>query len=352
MLPTVFLLPLLELLILVNAATFDIKNIKLYIIDNDKSVYSRDLIRHFSSNHYFIIAGYGATYKDGIEQLQRGNADVALCIPPHFERDVYKKSKTTLQLLVNAIDGATAGVINAYTTSIVRNFNLGIQAQFSVVPGLGQLPYINVTQSYWFNPDLDYRTYMAPGILVLLCTMVVLSLTSLNIVREKELGTIEQLNVSPIKRYQFIIGKIFPFWSLGLLNLALGIGICKLFYHVPIVGSLGAIFLFASLYMLTILGIGLLVSTKAETQQQAMFVNMFFNTLFMLTAGLFTPIESMPRWAQFFTIFNPIRYFVEVMRMVMLKGAGIAEIRYQLLIITAFAITMNGLALLSYRKTS
>ena len=191
---------------------------------------------------------------------------------------------------------------------------------------------------------------MVPGILVLLVTMVILSLTSLNIVREKELGTIEQLNVSPIKKYQFIIGKIFPFWTLGLINLCFGLVISKLLYHIPILGSVGTIFLFASVYILALQGIGLFVSTRSDTQQQAMFINWFFNTLFMLTSGLYTPIESMPGWAQTVTYFNPIRYFVEVMRMVMLKGAGIYEIRFQLLAIFTFALVMNGLALWSYRK--
>ena len=350
MLPTIFLMPLVQLLVLVNAATFDIKNINLYIVDNDHSVYSRDLVRHYSATRYFIITGYGRNYQDGINELQKGRAEVVLCIPPHFERDVYKQNTTKLQLMVNAIDGAAAGVINAYSASIIQHFNSDIITEFTVAPSMQVVPLINVTQSFWFNPELDYRTYMVPGILVLLVTMVILSLTSLNIVREKELGTIEQLNVSPIKKYQFIIGKIFPFWTLGLINLCFGLVISKLLYHIPILGSVGTIFLFASVYILALQGIGLFVSTRSDTQQQAMFINWFFNTLFMLTSGLYTPIESMPGWAQTVTYFNPIRYFVEVMRMVMLKGAGIYEIRFQLLAIFTFALVMNGLALWSYRK--
>jgi len=349
MLPTIFLMPLVQLLVLVNAATFDIKNINLFVVDRDHSVYSRDLVRHYKATKYFVLTGYGDTYQQGIDQLQKGSADVVLCIPPHFERDVYKQNTTKIQLLVNAIDGASAGVINAYSAGIIQSFNANIMTEFAA-PGLQSVPLINVTQSYWFNPELDYRTYMVPGILVLLVTMVILSLTSLNIVREKELGTIEQLNVSPIKKYQFIIGKIFPFWTLGMVNLVFGLIIAKGLYHVPIVGSLGTIFLFASLYILTLQGIGLFVSTRSETQQQAMFINWFFNTLFMLTAGLYTPIESMPQWAQTVTYFNPIRYFVEVMRMVMLKGAGVYEIRVQLLCIFTFAVVMNSLAVWSYRK--
>ena len=178
--------------------------------------------------------------------------------------------------------------------------------------------------------DIVGLVFMVPGILVLLVTMVTMFLGSMNVAREKEIGTIEQLNVTPIKKYQFIIGKLLPFWLIGLFELSFGLVIGKVLFNIPMVGSLGLVFLFAMVYMIVVLGMGLLISTAANTQQQAMFIAWFFLVIFILLSGLFTPIESMPKWAQTLTLVNPIRYFVEVMRGVLMKGAGFADIQQEL----------------------
>ena len=179
---------------------------------------------------------------------------------------------------------------------------------------------------FWYNETLNYKTFMVPGILVLLVTMITLFLSGMNIVREKEIGTLEQINVTPIKKYQFIIGKLFPFWLLGLVLLTIGLIISKLLFDIPILGSLSLMYFYTSIYILVILGIGLFISNFTNTQQQAMFIAWFFMVIFILMSGLFTPIASMPPWAQTITDFNPIKYYVEVMRMVMLKGAGLKDI--------------------------
>jgi ABC-2 type transport system permease protein len=182
--------------------------------------------------------------------------------------------------------------------------------------------------------------------------MLSLFLSSMNIVREKEMGTLEQINVTPIKKHQFIIGKLFPFWVIGLMVLTVGLTIAKLIFNVPILGNIFLIYGFTSVYLILILGIGLFISNHTETQQQAMFIAWFFTVIFILMSGLFTPIESMPTWAQKITLLNPIRYFVEVIRMVMLKGAGFQEIKMQLGIIALFAFAINGLAVWSYKKSN
>jgi len=191
---------------------------------------------------------------------------------------------------------------------------------------------------------------MVPGILVLLVTMITLFLSGMNIVREKEIGTLEQINVTPIKKYQFIIGKLFPFLILGLVLLTVGLIIAKLLFNIPIIGSIGLMYGYTIVYILVILGIGLFISNFTDTQQQAMFIAWFFMVIFILMSGLFTPIESMPHWAQVLTEFNPIKYFVQVMRMVMLKGAGLEDIYPQFIKTLAFAVVMNGLAVISYKK--
>jgi len=193
---------------------------------------------------------------------------------------------------------------------------------------------------------------MVPGILVLLVTMIGTFLSSMNVVREKEIGTIEQLNVTPLRKRDFIVGKLLPFWFLALVELAIGLVVAKLVFHIPMLGSVLLIFALAGLYLLVMLAIGLLVSTVTETQQQAMFLAWFFIVIFILMSGLFTPIESMPAWAQRFTLLNPIAYFIEIMRRVLLKGAGIGAVRDQVIALAVYAAVMLTLATSQYRKVS
>jgi len=211
---------------------------------------------------------------------------------------------------------------------------------------------IRIKSSAWYNPELNYTHYMVPGILVILVTLIGLFLSGMNVVREKEIGTIDQINVTPVKRYQFITGKLLPFWIIGLGELTLGLLIARLVFHVPMLGSYWLIYLVASVYLLVVLGMGLLISTVTETQQQAMFIAWFFMVIFTLMSGLFTAIESMPNWAQTLTLFNTVRHFVDNMRRVMLKGSGLADIARPLLILLACAAVMLALAVNRYRKVS
>jgi len=199
---------------------------------------------------------------------------------------------------------------------------------------------------------MNYKIFMVPGILVILVTMVGGFLSALNIVKEKEVGTIEQINVTPIHKYQFILGKLIPFWVLGLAILTIGLTISWLIYGIVPAGSLLTIYTFAAVYLLAVLGMGLGVSTLANTQQQAMLISFFLMMVFILLGGLFTSIDSMPRWAQVFTWFNPVSYFIEVMRMVVLKGSTLSDIKMHIAIVFLMAVVLNGFAVLNYRKRS
>ncbi len=351
MLPIIFMMPFIQLIILSNAATFEIKNIKFSYIDNNHTPYSRALIDKFKASSYFNIVANFSSVKDANLAMQKGDIDVILEIPRHFERDLQKEQTVNLSVTINAIDGAAAGVENVYITQIIQQFNQQIKVELiqNNQVSKNQINIISIP-SFWYNETLNYKTFMVPGILVLLVTMVTLFLSGMNIVREKEIGTLEQINVTPIKKHQFIIGKLFPFWVLGLLLLTIGLGIAKVLFNVPILGSLLLMYFYTSIYILVILGIGLFISNFTNTQQQAMFIAWFFMVIFILMSGLFTPIESMPMWAQQLTNFNPIKYFVQVMRMVMLKGADFFDILPQLTKTLIFAIVMNGLAVYSYRK--
>ena len=354
MVPIIFAMPVIQLLVLSYAVDYEIKNMKLFVIDKDQSEFSRQLTHKFTASGYFQIIGNSFKTQDGKEALENNTADLTLEIPPHFDRDLFKEGQGKVQLLINAIDGAKAGLASNYANTILMEFNKMILVKYGIRTGLTpSIDYrqIDVENSFWFNPDLNYKAYMVPGILVLLVTMVSVFLSSMNIVREKELGTIEQINVTPVKKYQFIIGKTLPFWLLALFELTVGLIVAKLVFNIPMVGHLIDLYLFASVYIIAVLGMGLFISTITDTQQQAMFISWFFLVIFILMGGLFTAIENMPNWAQDIAFFNPIRYFIEVTRMVLLKGSGLYDLRYHFLVIAVFALAINTLAIYKYRKT-
>jgi ABC-2 type transport system permease protein len=353
MLPIIFVLPLLQLVILSNAATFEVKNIKFGYIDNDHSSTSRALVEKFNASTYFDVLTDFPSEKMASSAMLKGEIDVVLEIPRYFARDLQKEKHIDLGVTINAIDGAAAGVENVYITQIVQNFNQQLKVDLLQVSDQ-QIQPINIETIplFWYNETLNYKTFMVPGILVLLVSMITLFLSGMNIVREKEIGTLEQINVTPIKKSQFIIGKLFPFWVIGMGLLTVGLILARIIFNVPMLGSLTLMYLYTSIYILVILGIGLFISNFTDTQQQAMFIAWFFVVIFILMSGLFTPIESMPKWAQIVAEFNPIKYYVEVMRMVMLKGSGFIDIIPLLIKTSLYAIVMNGLAVWSYKKTN
>ncbi|TLP70649.1 ABC transporter permease [Maribacter sp. ACAM166] len=353
MLPIIFVLPILQLVILSNAATFEVKNIKFGYIDNDHTSTSRALVEKFNASTYFDVLTDFPSEAFASSEMLKGKVDVVLEIPHYFERDLQKEKYNNLGVTINAIDGAAAGVENVYVNQIVQNFNQHLKVDLLQVSDKQIQPiYIETIPLFWYNETLNYKTFMVPGILVLLVTMITLFLSGMNIVREKEIGTLEQINVTPIKKSQFIIGKLFPFWVVGMALLTIGLILAKLIFDVPMLGSLVLLYAYTSIYILVILGMGLFISNFTDTQQQAMFIAWFFVVIFILMSGLFTPIESMPKWAQIVTEFNPIKYFVEVIRMVMLKGSGFMDILPLGLKTLAYAIVMNGLAVWSYKKTN
>jgi ABC-2 type transport system permease protein len=347
----IFALPVIQLIILPYAATYEIKNITLSVVDNDHSEYSRKLINNFTASGYFQLVDYSRTYADALDQVEKDKADLIVEIPEGFERDLIRESETKILLAANAISGQTAGLAVAYANSIVKDFNNDVRTQWIQQPRLNATPVIDISSSNWFNPQMNYKYFIVPGILALLVTLVGFLMSSLNIVKEKEVGTIEQLNVSPIKKYQFILSKLIPFWVLGLVVLTIGFFISFIIYGIYPAGSFWVGFLFAGIYLIALLGFGLLTSIYADTQQQAMFISYFFMLIFILLGGLFSPIENMPDWAQYLTYINPVRYLIEAMRMLVLKGSSFWDLRFHFLIVTVFAIVFNGLAIWKYKKT-
>jgi ABC-2 type transport system permease protein len=345
----IFVLPIFQLLVLAYTATFEIKLIKVHIVDLDRSQTSRDLIGHFKGSPFYRIVEYSSSLALAEEDIMNGRAHQFISIPAGFEKDLNSTGQVKVRIASNAIDGAAAALMNAYSISIIQDFNLNLLVESTGMPK--QEP-IRATWSFWYNPELNYVNYMVPGILVLLVTIIGMFLSGMNLVKEKEIGTIEQINVTPIRKYQFIIGKLLPYWFVALFELAFGLLIARLVFNIPLIGSIWLIFLFAAVYLMVTLGLGLLVSTKTNTQQQAMFLSWFFLVIFILMSGLFTAVDSMPQWAKIINVLNPIAYFVEVIRMIMLKGSGFTDVSRQFFILTIYAASALTIATWQYRKTT
>ena len=353
LLPLIFFFFLIQLLILPLAADYEVKNINISIVDHDHSTCSQQLISKITASGYFQLADYGASFNQAFKQIEKDKSDLILEIPEHFENNLLRENSDKLFIAVNAINGVKAGLGGAYLNQIITSFNNDIRVKWSQQPRFSPIPQIEVTSSNWFNKFMNYRFFMVPGILVVLVTMVCAYMCALNIVKEKEVGTIEQINVTPIKKYQFILAKIIPFWLIGMFIFSVGLFIvARLIFGIMPVGSIFLLYAYLSIYLIALLGLGLLISTFAETQQQAMSIAFFFIMIFMLMSGLFTSIDSMPTWAYYIAKCIPVTYFIEVVRMIILKGSGFTDIKYHFLIMIGFTILLNGLALWNYKKTS
>ena len=348
----VMVMPVMQLIVLPLAANYEVKNVNIAIIDNDHSSYSQQLISKITASGYFKLTGYDFSFKKALKLIEQDKADLILEIPHGFERNLVRENRQQLFVAVNAINGTKANLGGVYLGSVIKDENKNIRLQLAPQARFNEQPEIDIRSSNWYNPLLNYHLFMVPGILAILVTMIGGFLTALNIVKEKEVGTIEQINVTPIKKHHFILGKLIPFWILGNVVFTLGLIVAWLIYGIVPAGSIALLYGFIAVYLLAVLGLGLLISTICDTQQQAMFIMFFFVMIFVLMGGLFTSIDSMPDWAKMVARFNPVSYLIEVMRMIILKGSGLKDIYRQLSIICVFAILLNGWAILNYKKTS
>ncbi len=348
----ILIMPIVQLIVIPLAADYEIKQIAISVVDQDRSPYSSKLVHKMTASGYFKLVEYTQSYPQATHTVGHGNTDLILTIPAHFERDLIKFNKAQLHLAADAVNGVRAGLGTAYAAQMIGDFNREIREEWMLLPKFNEIPQIEITSANWFNPHFDYHLFMVPGILAILVTMVGAFLTALNIVAEKEVGTIEQINVTPIKKHEFILGKLIPFWVLGMVSITLGVIIAFVIFKILPVGSYLTIYAFSAIYLLGVLGIGLLISTFADTQQQATLFAFFCMMIFILLGGLYTPIESMPEWAQWITRINPPAYFIKVIRAVYIKGSTFADLIPDFLAMIAFAVVFNALAVFNYRKRS
>lgn len=361
MLRLLIAMPAMQLVILSSAATFEIRRTRMYLVDEDHSSYSRGLVQRMVASGRFELAGASASAKVADERLLDRDVSTILRVPAGFERDLVRTGSATVQLVFNAEDGAAAGVLRSYAARIIGAYSAEIGRELrptfrSVAsgdplpaPGQGR---IDVRTRGWYNPELVYSHYMVPGILVVLVTMIATAVGSMNIVREKEIGTLEQMNVTPVTRAQFIASKLLPFWLIALVDLAVGLLLARFVFGVPMRGSVLLVFGAATIYLAAALGIGLWVSTVAETQQQAMFLSFAINMVYLLMSGLFTPVQSMPRWAQWIAEASPVKHFIVIMRSVLVKGGGLADIALPLAVLALYGVVVLTLAVRQYSKTT
>ncbi len=344
-----FVAPIVQFLILPLAANFETKNINLVVVDHDRSTTSRKLLSQITGSGYFQFVDYTPSFKQAYQSIETDKADLILEIQPAFERNLIRENQAKVFIAVNAINGTKAVVGGNYLNGIIAGFNNDIRVE--LIPG-AKGKGIMATSSYWFNPKLNYKIALIPGILAILVTMIAGFLSALNIVKEKESGTIEQINVTPIKKRDFILGKLIPFWILAMIVFTIGLLLAYLIYDIVPQGSLLVLYVFIAAYLLAVLGFGLLISTFCRTQQEAMFLMFFFMMIFILMGGLFTSIDSMPDWAKMITRFNPVNYMINVMRLVILKASGFRDILPDFIAVIVMAIVLNTWAVLNYKKTS
>ena len=355
----VLVLPIVQLFILSNAATFEIADTPTYIVDVDRTGTSRGLVDRFRASGHFRIVGQSESLDLANDALLRGDVTLVLAVPRDFESSIVRERHGAVQLSVNAEKGSAAGIVQSYAMQILDAYAAELVTTFhpsavSVRPGVAApirgTPRIDVQVRHRYNETLNYKYYMVPGLLVALVTMIGTLLSAQNIAREKELGTLEQLNVTPLTRGQFIAAKLLPLWVLGLLDLAIGLVVARAVFGVPMRGSLLLLFGTAAVYLVVALSIGLWISTLVETQQQAMFVAVFIVNIYLLMSGLFTPIDSMVPWVQGATMVNPVRHFVTIARALLVRGASLRDIQLPLSILSVFAVVILTVAIRQYSK--
>jgi len=344
--------PIIQLTLLPLAANFEVKNIEVAVVDHDHSTYSQKLIAKIYASKYFSGGRYRASYSDAAKLIEQNKADIILEIPQGFEDNLVRDGHDEVFLAVNAINGTKAGVGSGYLGNIVADFNQDIRLQWTHPGRFNEAASIDLVNENWYNPFMNYFLFMVPGLMVSLLTGIGAFSASLNIVKEKEIGTIEQINVTPVKKYHFILAKLIPYWVLAMVVFTIGMIISRVAYSIVPVGNIGLLYGFLSVYLFTLLGAGLLISTYSDTQQQAVSLAFFFVLVFNMISGVFTPIDSMPGWGKALSYLSPMSHFASVMRMVVLKGSTFQDILPHFIAIIILAVIFNVWAVMNYRKTT
>jgi ABC-2 type transport system permease protein len=349
----IFVAPIVQLTMLGYAASTDVRDVPIVVVDQDRSARSRELIARFGASPYFTVVGTANNLNDVDPWLERGGAWLALAIPGDYHDTLSNGRPATVQVLADGTDSNSAGVALGYAANLVAAYNQELAGRQATAMGRTLPPRpIEARIRVWFNPELESRDFMVPGIVALLLLLITTTLSSMGIVREKELGTLEQLNVTPVTRWQLIVGKLLPYGLIGLIDVVVVSMAAVLWFEIPLLGSPWLLFGTSAIYLLTTLGLGLFISTISDTQQQAMMTAaFFFLTPMLYLSGFIFPIENMPAVIQPITYLIPLRYFIVIVRGIFLKGVGVAVLWPQILALLTWGLVIVGLAVARSRKT-
>ncbi|TFG99722.1 MAG: ABC transporter permease [Calditrichales bacterium] len=352
MIAIIFGVPLVQMIILGFTITNEVKNVALVIADRDNSRMSREIVRAFQNNDRFEVVGHMTNQNDIEGALQNWQAQMVLVIPQGFSRDLETGRSGEIQILSDGLDGNTAGIALGYAQGILMGIDPPRRIPVTLAGGHGQTPVnmITIEERMWFNEDLDNAQYMIPGIVVVLLTIISMMLSAINLVREKEIGTLEQLMVTPLKKYQILLGKILPFLVLTLGELVIVMTIGQIIFSVELKGSFLLLAGISIIFLFTTLGFGIFISTITSTQQQAMFVSWFFMVFMLLLSGFFIPIENMPPFIQYLTYLNPMRYFLYIVRDIFQKDASLLYLLKDVIPLAIFGLLIFTAGTLKFNK--
>lgn len=354
--PLVIVAPLIQLTFLGYAATTDVKEVPILAVDADRSAESRSLIARFAASPNFEVAEVATHDRLVDDSLQRGRVWMALAIPAGYGERIARRQQASVQVIADGTDANSTNVALGYATTLIAGYAQELVAQQAVAAGLSVsgttgLPGIDPRIRIWFNPKLESRVFMIPGVVALLLLIITANLSSMAIVREKEVGTLEQLNVTPLGRFELIVGKLVPYAAIGMLDVLLALVVAVFWFEVPLEGSLLLLLVMSLGYLMTTLGLGLFVSTISDTQQQAMMTTVFFFLIPMIyLSGFVFPIENMPAAIQPFTYLIPLRYFIVIVRGIFLKGVGLETFWVDALALVGWGAAILALAMLRSRK--
>lgn len=352
----IVMFPTMVLLVFPWAVSFEVKNIKIDVVDHGKSIYSKRLTDKVAASKYFILNDTPLDYQTAMLNMENGKTDMILEIPASFDKDIVKSQTSTVGVAVNSVNGTQGLLGSNYIMQIVNDFSSEMRGELiNTLPPQSRatimnMPRVDIVPKYKYNPELDYKNFMIPGFMVLLLTILCGILPALNIVMEKENGTIQQINVTPVRRTYFILAKLIPFWVVGLVVMIISVSAAYLLYGLWPMGNVLAILFSSIVFILSISGLGLIISNYSETMQQASFLVMFFILILILLGGMFTPVSAMPAWAQTIAAINPFSYLTKTFRMIYLNGSTLADVSNNLFAMAIIAVVLNGWAVFSYKK--
>lgn len=346
----ILLVPIVQTLLFGYAVTTDVKNIGTVIVDGDKSSLSRMFVNAFMSTDHFRLSGTGDNYDYAVQMIDCGEADFGLIISPEFCKNVVENYNISVQIIVDGSNAMKAGTALGYASDIISKFN-----KETVFRGLDlnsvDIKQVKLSERILFNPNLHSKNFYLPGVIAAMVMIITLMLSGMSVVREKEMGTIEQILVTPISKFEFIVGKTVPFAIIGMVDVILVTTVAIFWFKIPFRGNLLLLFFANSLFLLSTLGVGLLISTLCSTQQQAMLSTFFFVIPALLLSGFIFPVSNMPVWIQYLTYINPLKYMIVILRGLFLKGSSLQVLWQNFASLTVLGLIFLYGAILRFRKT-